>query len=317
MAKTPRIDRLDKNLLINGNFEYWQRATIGSTPGYIADRWAISSNWDNFEQISGSGLSAISRFAARLDMDSPSGPSYMYQRVESVFTRNIESDKLTLTFQAKVNSGDALLDVQTYVPGAVDDYTSSSIEDNLSTTDLTASFQKFTFILDVTQQMKDRGFELRIGQINPGVSSQLEIGEICLHQGELDDPEFSLAGKDLAEELQLCQRYYEKSYDLDVTPGTSGELDGSTFVFNSGSSTQTLFPMIEYKVTKRVKPSNATWAPFSGNANNASGISGDIPSNFTSIGNRHIPGNRAAVIQIQNMGSGTGAGVHWAVDAEL
>jgi hypothetical protein len=68
------------------------------------------------------------------------------------------------------------------------------------------------------------------------------------------------------QELINCQRYYEKSYDYSVVPGTA---TGTGAVFTSGSNggvtTSYLSGSYEYKVTKRGTPTN-TYYDQSGNS---------------------------------------------------
>lgn len=68
------------------------------------------------------------------------------------------------------------------------------------------------------------------------------------------------------QELINCQRYYEKSYDYSVVPGTA---TGIGAVFTSGSNggvtTSYLYSSYEYKVTKRGTPTN-TYYDQSGNS---------------------------------------------------
>jgi hypothetical protein len=41
-SNTPRLDKLERNLLINGNFDHWQRGTSGvASTSYLADRWRL------------------------------------------------------------------------------------------------------------------------------------------------------------------------------------------------------------------------------------------------------------------------------------
>ncbi|MBR7538755.1 hypothetical protein KC221_21395, partial [Mycobacterium tuberculosis] len=50
-----------------------------------------------------------------------------------------------------------------------------------------------------------------------------QSGEFCLAMMQLERGDRATAFdlRPLAHELQLCQRYYEKSYNLDVPPGTA------------------------------------------------------------------------------------------------
>jgi len=53
--------------------------------------------------------------------------------------------------------------------------------------------------------------------------------------------------------IHLCQRYYEKSYNLDVAPGTN-TLVGSWYFLGASDNTNNLGMIINFKVPKRITP---------------------------------------------------------------
>jgi len=65
--------------------------------------------------------------------------------------------------------------------------------------------------------------------------------------------------RDYGRELQLCQRYYEKSYDIDTVPGSStnnGLTKLISFVYGS-----VYYPgTIVFKQTKRAVPTMSFWS---------------------------------------------------------
>jgi len=116
-------------------------------------------------------------------------------------------------------------------------------------------------------------------------------------------------------ELALCQRYYEKSYNQSVTPGTasvgiSGFATSTTSGYNFGS--------IKFAVTKRADPTVSTWS-FNGTAGRvADGNGSDLAANSASINQAKETG-----FNLNNNSGGTltFAGnnylVNWAASAEL
>lgn len=86
--------------------------------------------------------------------------------------------------------------------------------------------------------------------------------------------------RSLGQELRLCQRYFEKSYNQSVVPGTA--VNGSTCVPGFSILAQAnpyLGSMVYFKVVKRSAPGIAVW-------DNA-GNSGKITTN---VGNNQAPG---------------------------
>lgn len=116
---TPRLDKLDKNLLINGNFNFWQRGTSFAVSAGGSDALYSSDKWGHTNYIS-SGSYTISQSS-----DIPTGlknclVSYKYQctsaisfagsdhhlfvglhRIEGIFASKVFNKKVTLRFWVK------------------------------------------------------------------------------------------------------------------------------------------------------------------------------------------------------------------------
>jgi len=87
------------------------------------------------------------------------------------------------------------------------------------------------------------------------VNNEFRMTQVMLSEGS-EAPTFQRSGKSIQEELAMCQRYYEKSYDLDVVPGTASNpgrvvnLLGSTV----DGGTSDLFATPTFATTKRNTP---------------------------------------------------------------
>jgi len=73
--------------------------------------------------------------------------------------------------------------------------------------------------------------------------------------------------KPFALELQLCQRLFEKSYDIDTAVGTATGTNGDEVAGGQTGATTVTTSAIYYKVTKRVNPIVTTW-DYSGTSGN-------------------------------------------------
>jgi len=112
-------------------------------------------------------------------------------------------------------------------------------------------------------------------------------------------------------ELQLCQRYYEKSYSIDVVPGTAtanGLVYMSTGTSTAGDKAHTAF----FKVEKRSNPSISYWdSPGNASRVDSGGTNRVGAINFQ---------NTVSVNIRQNAGGGYGSadlGFHFVASAEL
>jgi hypothetical protein len=119
-------------------------------------------------------------------------------------------------------------------------------------------------------------------------------------------------------EVSLCQRYYEKSYNLDVVPGTSGASGGTGFGgSNTGTTTGFLgTSFVSYKVTKRVAGTITGWdnAGAIGKASRFQlGVSGSNNQNWTLSSS----GTQSFQVYSSGTSSDTGFTYSWATDSEL
>ena len=123
--------------------------------------------------------------------------------------------------------------------------------------------------------------------------------------------------RDFGRELALCQRYYEKSYNIDVAPATNTPAGltyasvGSNLVPNNYG-----FMTMVFKVTKRINPTMVIYSS-SGTANRVS--DGD-QSTYATVGTQAV-GMRSAIVQSafgSNLNPSAGMTcAHFTADAEI
>jgi hypothetical protein len=109
------------------------------------------------------------------------------------------------------------------------------------------------------------------------------------------------------QELALCQRYYEKSYDMGTTPGT-GTATGGWIVTSASSSS---YEMIQYS-QKRATPSVTVYSSFDG----ASGNVVEFATNTNKAATVDSIGETASRVRWTG-NDGNRTGCHWVSSAEL
>ena len=119
-------------------------------------------------------------------------------------------------------------------------------------------------------------------------------------------------------ELQLCQRYYEKSFNIETAPIQNG---GTVGVFGMaqivGASTSLIMGHLSYKVTKRTTPGTITlYNPSAANAQ-IRNSSGSLDWSSSSVQNSGASGVVINGTTAAGSTAGQSATVHWTADAEL
>jgi len=141
-----------------------------------------------------------------------------------------------------------------------------------------------------------------------------------IHEGQEELPNFKRAGLTYDEELIKCKRYYEKSYDIDTTPGTliaTGAIAGQMTCIDAN---QTYGYSIFFEVEKRASPSPETYNTTA--ATNNWNWFGDASSGALPMAST-IGGTKTMALRITSglIGCARGETVyvtgHWIADAEL
>lgn len=324
------------NLLINGAMDFRQRSssaeTIGTASGeyLVYDRWRVGANvtasptvQPNLAQLDNVNLSPEGPFTAkecmRLTADFTAATGSFFRLRQRVEFKNVQElarkgSPVSVGFWLWVDDLDRVT-VRLEYPGADDSWgTQTTFATRQQDITTTGSWQYYKFENIPLNLNAQAGLQLTIDIESVNVTataSNAYITEIMLNEGSSAAP-FRRAGETIAEELQLCQRYYEKSYDIDAAPGTVGSTGYCVYNIELGNQTNPVANW-SYKVRKRVNPTLQIYSPVTGvsGALYRTETAADI-SGFTFQGNQTSGG----------VGWSSHAGpqpltYHWTADAEL
>lgn len=260
MSRTPNIDLREDyglNYIINGNFDFWQRGTVFNTTdnGYLADRFFYGSDniQLNIEQSTDVPAGTTATYSYKVDRTTAAGAptatqvSYIRYVMEGNDYSQVHSRKVTISFWVKTTAGNYTLNLTN---GPFDRryntrYTvnQSNVWEKKTVTvalddqgtwnfDETAGLQVFWVLGAGSSYLTstEDAWENSSASADWALSDQTQFAENSAQSFQLaqvqmtlgaEDLPFRKAGRTMSRELQLCQRYYTKTYDIDVTPGTA------------------------------------------------------------------------------------------------
>ncbi|MFI8224756.1 carbohydrate-binding protein CenC [Pseudomonas sp. NPDC085632] len=261
-----------KNLLINGGFDIWQRGTTNQAPnigGYVADRFRCDWN--------GNAAVAISRQSFVPGQTEVAGePAYFLrwqqttagvgatehkisQAIESV--RTLAGKTATVTFWARSDAPRALKVAFAQIFGASGSEPVTKAVDafqlNTAWTQYSATFQVPT----IAGKMLGTNDCLRLAFDLPlNVVQTVDLAQIQLEEGPVSTP---FEYRPVAEELMLCQRYFEKSFanrlPVQANNGTSTCI--LSFSQSAGANAGQYGLAIHMQILKRVQPTIVLYCP--------------------------------------------------------
>jgi hypothetical protein len=224
-----------RNKLINGNFDIWQRGTTFNAVAdntYTADRWDFT--FDN------GGTRNITRQAfTRGQTDVPNNPFYflsvqqtvagtsapqkfnaLVQRMED--SRLLSGKKVVLTFWAKVSTpfNSAISLQQWFGTGGSP---SPQVVHNSPEFQITTTWQKFTINFELSSVSgkvlgtnPDTDFLQVAFRLPLDSTFTFDVAQVQLEEGSFATP---FEQRPIGTELALCQRYFCKSFNVNVSPG--------------------------------------------------------------------------------------------------
>ena len=299
-----------KNKIMNGDFRIWQRGTSFTSVAsgqYTADRWQVSY------RTAGVTVALQNNQyyqAARLTNTDASVQSFDFeQRIED--TSQFHNTTYTLSFYAKASTA-VTLGVNIYANYGTGGSSQDTVYSN--NVSLTTSRTKFTIALPFPDMSAKT-----IAAIGSGgsyvrtlfsiaslpASAWYEIDSVQVEPGSVAT---NFDYRPYPTELAMCQRYYEKSYNIATTPGTATFGGAQTVPPNTGSRQVGA----QYQVRKRVNGTITLYSPGSGNSGNI----------YAGGGNRAaiVPDAGECSFRLQVTGGiaiSEDAAYHWVVDSEL
>lgn len=289
------------NHLINGLFEIWQRFTSVSsiangTTFFGPDRWYCKNSLGTngtlqIDQVT--GVSVGSKFGFQLKITTAPTAAQangceMYQTLEN--TESVLLYNKTACFQAQLKAfgNVSQIGIQFY-----SNTTEAKVTTPIGTEVLvavnTSTFSLGSIIaqaLGTAQTMSGViGVRIRIAAVSTGNTYDLNNGfvveQAAINVGSKLAP-FARQGRSYAEELATCQRFYEKSFDQGVAPGTVSAGGCVSIQRTSGVSTDQFG--VRYEVAKRAAGTVTVYSTGTGASGNIRNQSAGTDTAATSVG---------------------------------
>lgn len=239
---TPRIDRIDQNLIINGNFDYWQRGVSFSTAGsyYTADRmYTARSTGTNAYSRSTDVPDSQSTYSLRIQNTSGTNPR-LGQRIAAATALKYIGKEITVQIKIKVGDATATpINITVQFPTATDNYASSTIPIDVAVDAAPPQgvwkTYRYTFVVP-----SDAVRGMQINFIRPSVSNvttDTYFSQFIAREGEYtEDMLFSYNSGNIDSELFTCMKYFEKSYPMSSVPGQANVIGASGGYFARATS---------------------------------------------------------------------------------
>lgn len=324
------------NAIINGNFDIWQRGTSltsGTGLRYLADRFASSSTGSTY-------VPSRETFTVG-QTDVPNNPTYynrnvvtsvagaanntvLLQRIEDV--RTFAGEEITLSFYAKADSSKNIATEfsQNFGTGGTPSALVTSA--GVTTHALTTSWQKFTVTTtlpsisgktlgtDINSSFLQLIFFFDAGSDFDARTNTLgqQSGTFDIAQVQVEKGAFATQfEKKLTREiLSSCERYYTKTFNIDVDPAQNVTFLGG--LTTASTSTGALRETGKYPIRMRVIPTITTYNP------SATGTgwrrNDDVNSVAASVSNI---GDASATFAGSGATANAGYVIQYSADAEL
>ncbi|WP_010495096.1 phage tail fiber protein [Paenibacillus elgii] len=211
------LSNMARQAIINGNFDVWQRATqFTANSAYTCDRFCLFHNHTSAtvtrqETFAPTG----SRYNLRLANVTRGSGTYLQivQAIETINCLALINKSVTLSFQVRKSSGLTSGDVTAYIKyrTVVDDNSVSVANGTVASSvtianaNLTTSHQLCKVTATIPTTARTIGVVIAM-ENSPTDGGYIDIAQVQLCAGDVALP---FQPRSFAEELAMCQRYYE------------------------------------------------------------------------------------------------------------
>ena len=215
-----------KNLIINGNFDIWQRGTIlTNAVQYTADRWQVTFGFGGVDvtasRIATDGTEPFKAdYYARVTTSAATGGAQRIRQVLEANGKNLAGQIFTASFYLKSSSARNVESV----------FMSGQTDIGIQILAVTTAWQKFTFTFTTLPGFSTTNPIAIDLYFTDGEVLNLDIAQVQLEKGSIAT---NFEYRHIAEELALCQRYYQ------VATHASGVIHDATrvwFTVNFGTA---------------------------------------------------------------------------------
>lgn len=335
-----------KNIIINGAMDIWQRGSLFTSiaSGYTADRFSFNKNTTAAITITKSTNIPNNNFNYSLLLSNTTADTTtlsnkycrLQYKVEGYDFKNLVGKTCLLSFWIKSNKeGNYCISFQNSATNRsyIVDYTINNAniweyktipinfysDGTWEKTNLTGLIINFTLSAGIQYRMSSNAWinsnylaSPTISDFVDTINSNLYITGVQLTESSLELP---FLYRSIAEEIELCQRYFEKSYNIDINPGVA-TWDGTSAM--TTSKAQTSYDGLQriFKTRKRNSPTMEWYAPNSGNYPDVSYYSGGWNDGSVSSTSRENE-NSTGYPNGGNISDQSEIEVHWTADSEL
>ena len=221
-----------KNKIINGDFSVWQRGTTFTNPGttaYTADRWRVQQDGTGATRIVSQqtftpGAAPVAGYESQYFVRyavSVVGTGNTFQNFEynQEDVRTFAGQTVTWSFWAKADTSRlvALLYRTDFGTNG-----SAPNQYSVGSVTLSTSWTRYSFTYAVPSvaglTIGTSSYGSWIFRPTAATAQTIDIWGVQIEAGTAATP-FQTASGTMGGELALCQRYYQKSYPLEIAPG--------------------------------------------------------------------------------------------------
>lgn len=217
----PRLDALDRNLIINGNMDYFQRGVgpialngvYSSVDRFLMGGTATAKTGERSTSVPPNGKSRYS-LLNKVTPTLSTQNTKVAQRIESIFTTESVGKPLSVGFWYKTNAATSVI-VRFISPDTTaDDYGTFNEYYAVKHTIIDDNTWRYLPLDNVVTVPADgaRGIAFRLQYEDWSTTgSEVEVSTTQIKVSLTKKAqEFSYMGRDVIEELSLCQRYLKK-----------------------------------------------------------------------------------------------------------
>lgn len=308
------------NKFRNATMDVWQRGTSPplsagtSGSGYTADGWIVgfTASSSAAPTIAQAGGRQLTKNALQVTGASNITDVYVKQRIESLIAAAFCSQIVTVQAQVYNGTGGSITPKLTVNrPSAQDNYTSSTADVNAvslqscgnaawtrvsySFTANAASYNGLEVLFDFGNNFSTTGKSIQLTELDIRVTPSAAAGATNFSP---PPPEL----RPVITELEICQRYFWKSFPQGTAPASGAGLTGAiNYIVQQGGATYYYSVAVSFPTTMRSAPTITFYNPINSGSNwydnNASANSGTSAAagasdrGFNAVNNPQVSGD--------------------------